>query len=441
MQLSDSFTYGKLLKFTLPTIVMMVFTSLYGIVDGFFVSNFAGKTPFAAVNFIMPFLMILGCVGFMFGTGGSALVSKTMGEGDDKRANEIFTLIVLASVFTGIAIAVLGFIFIRPLAVWLGAEGQLLEDCVLYGKIILVALPFYILQMEFQSFFVAAEKSNLGLVATVISGVTNIVLDALFIAVLEWGIWGASAATALSQVVGGIVPIIYFSRQNTSRLRLVKCKFDGYALFKTCTNGASELMSNISMSAVGMLYNVQLLGIAQENGVSAYGVLMYVSFAFLSIFIGFAIGSAPIISYHYGAKNKAELKSLLKKSSVIILAMSVLMFAAGELLGRPFSILFVGYDDVLLDMTAHGFAIFSVSFLFSGFAIFGSSFFTALNDGITSAIISFFRTLVFQVGAVLILPLIWGLDGIWWSIVVAEVMAMLFTVLFLILKKNRYGYM
>jgi len=336
---------------------------------------------------------------------------------------------------------VLGFIFIRPLAVWLGAEGQLLEDCVLYGKIILVALPFYILQMEFQSFFVAAEKSNLGLVATVISGVTNIVLDALFIAVLEWGIWGASAATALSQVVGGIVPIIYFSRQNTSRLRLVKCKFDGYALFKTCTNGASELMSNISMSAVGMLYNVQLLGIAQENGVSAYGVLMYVSFAFLSIFIGFAIGSAPIISYHYGAKNKAELKSLLKKSSVIILAMSVLMFAAGELLGRPFSILFVGYDDVLLDMTAHGFAIFSVSFLFSGFAIFGSSFFTALNDGITSAIISFFRTLVFQVGAVLILPLIWGLDGIWWSIVVAEVMAMLFTVLFLILKKNRYGYM
>lgn len=441
IQLSDHFTYRRLIRFTMPTIIMMIFSSIYGIVDGFFVSNFAGKTPFAAVNFIMPFLMILGSFGFVFGTGGSALVSKTLGEGDAKRANKLFSMITYVSIGVGIVLAILGCVFIRPIASALGAEGEMLELCVIYGRIILAALPAFMLQMEFQSFFVTAEKPTLGLVATVAAGVTNMVLDALFIAVFDWGIVGAAVATAISQLVGGIFPIIYFSCKNTSLLRLTRFSFDGRALLKTCTNGSSELMTNISMSVVGMLYNLQLIKYAGENGVAAYGVLMYVSFVFQSVFIGYVVGIAPIVGYHYGADDSRELRSLLKKSSVLIFVSSIVMLLAGELLGKPFSIIFVGYDAELLELTSRAFAVFSVSFLFSGFAIFGSSFFTALGDGLTSALISFLRTLVFQIAAIIIFPLAWGIDGIWWSIVAAEVMAVIVTLFFLILKRKKYKYM
>ena len=285
IQLSDHFTYRRLLRFTLPSIAMMIFTSIYGIVDGFFVSNFVGKTSFAAVNFIMPFLMILGAFGFMFGTGGSALIAKTMGEGDMPRANRLFSLLTYTSASLGVAVAVFGIIFIRPVAALLGAEGEMLNDCVTYGRIILLALPFFMLQMEFQSFFVTAEKPQTGLYATVAAGVTNMVLDALFIAVFRWGIVGAAAATATSQLVGGVIPLVYFGRKNTSLLRLGRTVFDGRALLKTCTNGSSELMSNLSMSLVGMLYNVQLMKYAGEDGVAAYGVLMYVCFIFIAVFL------------------------------------------------------------------------------------------------------------------------------------------------------------
>ena len=440
IQLSDHFTYKKLLRFSLPSIVMMIFTSIYGVVDGFFVSNYVGKTPFAAVNFIMPFLMILGTLGFMFGTGGSALVAKTMGEGDIPRANRIFSLLTYISIILGFAIAFLGFLFIRPIAIWLGAEGQMLDDCVLYGRIILAALPFFMLQMEFQSFFVTAEKPQLGLVATVVAGVANIVLDALFIAVFRWGIVGAAAATATSQIIGGLLPILYFSRKNTSLLRLTKTDFDGKALLSTCINGSSELMSNVSMSLVGMLYNAQLMKYAGEDGVAAYGVLMYVSMIFIGMFIGYSIGTAPIIGYHYGAANSRELRSLLQKSLIIIGIISVSMLILGELLARPLSILFVGYDTQLLDLTLKGFVIFSFSFLFSGLAIFGSGFFTALNNGLVSALISFLRTLVFQIAAILVFPLFFGTDGIWLSVVAAEFMAVVVTVVFLFAMKKKYGY-
>ena len=440
IQLSDHFYYGKLLRFTLPSIIMMIFTSIYGVVDGFFVSNFVGKTPFAAVNFIMPFLMILGAFGFMFGTGGSALISKTLGEGDRRRANRIFSLIVYTSLLLGIAVAILGIVFIRPVAALLGAEGTMLEDCVTYGRIILVALPACMLQFEFQSFFVTAEKPQLGLWVTVASGVTNMVLDALLVAVFPFGLVGAAVATALSQMVGGIVPLFYFAGKNSSLLRLGKTAFDGKALLKTCTNGSSELMSNISMSLVGMLYNLQLIRYAGEDGVAAYGVLMYVNMIFLAAYIGYSVGTAPVIGYHYGAENHKELKSLLKKSFVLIGICSVAMLLLGEVLAYPLSLLFVGYDPTLLELTLGGFRIFSFSFLFSGIAIFGSSFFTALNDGLTSALISFLRTLVFQIAAVLILPLIWEINGIWISIVVAEIMAVAATLLFLFLKRKRYHY-
>ena len=445
IQLSDHFNYRRLLRFTFPSIIMMVFTSIYGVVDGFFVSNFAGKTPFAAINFIMPVLMILGCIGFMFGTGGSALISKTMGEGREQKANEIFSMLVYVSVVLGVLLAVLGVVFIRPIAVLLGAEGRMLENCVLYGRIILSALPFFILQYEFQCLFTTAAKPNLGLYITVASGVTNMVLDAVFVAGFRWGLVGAAAATSLSQFVGGVLPLIYFGRKNTSLLHLVKFslmkgKFDGRVLLKTCTNGASELMSNISMSIVSMLYNTQLMKYAGEDGVAAYGVLMYVSMIFTAIFIGYAVGTAPVIGYHYGAQNESELKGLLKQSVILTGVFSVAMCIAGETLGRPLSYLFVGYDEALLGMTIHAFAVFSVSFLFSGFTIFGSSFFTALNDGLTSALISFLRTLVFQIAAVIIFPIFWEVDGIWWAIVAAEVMAVVVTVVLLAVKRKKYGY-
>ncbi len=441
IQLSDHFDYKRLLRFTFPSIVMLVFASIYGVVDGFFVSNFAGKTPFAAVNFIMPVLIILGCAGFMFGTGGSALIAKTLGEGNKKRANEVFSLLVYAAAGSGVVLAAAGFALMPAIAAGLGAQGQLLEDSVTYGRIILLALPFYILQMEFQCLFVTAEKPKLGLAVTVAAGVTNMVLDALFVGAFRWGLEGAAAATTISQLVGGAIPLAYFGRENSSLLRLGRCRLDGGALLKACTNGASELMSNISASVVSMLYNAQLMAKAGEDGVAAYGVLMYVSMIFQAIFIGYSVGVAPVVGYHYGAGGREELKGLLRRSAVLIGSFSVVMCLAGEGLGRPLAVLFVGYDQGLLDMTAHAFSIFSISFLFSGLAIFGSSFFTALNDGLTSALISFLRTLVFQCAAVVLFSCLWGLDGIWWSIVAAEVMAVAVTLAFLAGKRKKYGYL
>ncbi len=440
IHLWDHFTYKRLLRFTLPSMVMMVFTSVYGVVDGFFVSNFVGKTPFAAVNFIMPLLMILGCAGFMFGTGGSALIAKTMGEGKAKKANELFSLIVYAGLVSGILIMVFGLVLLKPAAILMGAEGRLLEDSILYGKIILAAIPFYILQYEFQCLFATAGKPQMGLCVTMASGITNMVLDGVFVAVFSWGLAGAAWATALSQFVGGVAPLIYFGRENSSQLRLGKCGFDGKALLRTCANGSSELMSNISMSVVGMLYNIQLIKYAGENGVAAYGVLMYVSLIFQAIFIGYAVGGAPVIGYHYGAGHHDELRNLLRKSIRLMAVFSLLMFLAGQALARPLSLLFVSYDEELLEMTVHAFAIFSFSFLLSGFSIFTSSFFTALNDGLTSALISFLRTLVFQSGAVLLFPLVWGLEGIWMSIVAAEVLAAGVMALFLGGKRRVYHF-
>ncbi len=441
IQLSEHFTYKKLLRFTLPSIVMMIFTSIYGVVDGFFVSNFVGKTPFAAVNFIMPFLMVLGAVGFMLGSGGSALIAKTMGEGDKEKANRIFSLIVYVGAALGVVIAALGIIFIEPVAVLLGAEGDMIENCVLYGRIILLALPALILQFEFQTFFVTAEKPQLGLIFTIAAGVTNMVLDALFMAVFQWGVAGAAAATAISQAVGGILPLFYFASKNSSLLHLGRTKIDGRVLLKTCTNGSSELMSNISMSVVGMLYNAQLMKFGGEDGVAAYGVLMYVNFVFISAFIGYSVGTAPIVGFHFGALNRDELKNLLKRSTVIIGIFALVMFVLAQVLAYPLASVFVGYDEVLMDMTLQAFKIFSFGFLFAGFAIYGSGFFTALNDGLTSAVISFLRTLVFQIAAVLILPVFFEIDGIWLSSVATEFVAASVSVIFIIAKRKKYGYM
>lgn len=440
IRLSEHFTCQKLIILTFPSVIMLVFTSIYGVVDGFFVSNYVGKSAFTAVNFIMPFLMVVGSVGFMFGTGGGALIAKTLGEGQPTKANRLFSLVVYTSILSGLALAALGLLLLRPLASLLGAQGELLENSVVYGRIILLAIPAYVLQYEFQCLFATAGKPTLGLLVTVAAGLTNMALDFLFVAVLPWGLAGAAAATAFSQAVGGLLPLIYFARPNSSHLRLGSTALNGRSLLKVCVNGSSELMSNISMSVVSMFYNIQLLKYAGEDGVAAYGVLMYVSLIFQAVFIGYSVGSAPVISYHYGAQNHAELKGLLRKSLTLIGVFSICMFAASRLLSRPLSALFVGYDAGLFAMTVHAFAVFSFSFLLAGFAIFGSAFFTALNDGPVSAAISFLRTCLFQTAAVFILPAFLGLDGVWISVIVAEALALTVTLLFLRGKQRLYGY-
>lgn len=440
IKLSDHFTYKRLLQFVLPSIAMMIFTSIYGVVDGFFVSNYAGKTEFAAVNLIMPFPMMLGAFGFMIGTGGSALVAISLGEGKKKEANEYFSMLIYVTIAVGLVLTVLGIIFTKEIAVLLGASEEMLEYCVVYGRWLLVSLTPFMLQNVFQSFLVTAEKPQMGLIVTVAAGLTNVVLDFLFIGVMRGGVVGAALATGISQFVGGVVPLVYFMKENTSLLRLVKAKVHWSVLGKTCFNGSSELMTNLSLSLVNMLYNVQLMKFAGENGVAAYGVIMYVNFIFIAVYIGYAIGSAPIIGYHYGAGNKEEMQNVFGKSIRFNVVAGVIMTVAAVLLSGVLAGLFVGYDAELCDMTRRGFAIYSVSFLIMGINIYGSSFFTALGNGLVSAFISFLRTLLFQLVAVLVLPIFFELDGIWMAIVVAEAVALVVTIGFFVGNKKKYGY-
>ena len=440
IQLSEHFTYGKLIRFALPSIGMMIFNSIYGVVDGIFVSNFAGKTAFAAVNLIMPFLMMLGTVGFMIGSGGTALISMTLGMGDKKRANEIFSMLTWICIISGLVLSTAALLFLRPVAIMLGAEGEILENCMLYGRIVIPATTAYLLQFAFQSFCVTAEKASLSLTVALSAGICNIVLDALFVAVFRWGLVGAAVATAFAQYVGAVIPLVYFARKNSSLLKLGKFRFHGMALLKTCTNGLSELMSNLSMNLVSMLYNLQLLRYAGENGIAAYGVIMYVNFVFVSVFLGFSVGTAPLIGFNYGADNQKELKNLFRKSMIGIAVLSLVMTASAILLARPLAGVFVGYDAALLEMTARGFMIYALSFLLCGFNIYGSALFTALNNGLISAGIAFVRTLICQIAAVMLLPLIWELDGIWFAIVAAELAALLLTAFFMIKYRKRYHY-
>ena len=441
IQLSDHFNYRRLFRFTLPSIVMMIFTSIYGVVDGLFVSNFVGKTPFAAINLVMPFIMILGGVGFMIGTGGSALVSKTMGQNEPEKANRIFSMMIELTLLVGALLSIVGIVFIEPIARLFGASEAMLPECVLYGRIVLAFNAAFMLQNVFQAFLVTAERPHMGLYVTVAAGVTNMVLDALFIAVFKWGVAGAAIATGLSQCVGGLIPLIYFMRPNKSPLRLKLAALQLPPILQACANGSSELMSNISGSLVSIAYNAQLMKYAGENGVAAYGVLMYVQFIFVAIDVGYAVGCAPIVGYHYGAQNHGELKNMLRKSLFLMSISGVVLTLLAAALAAPLARLFVGYDQALFDMTRHAFRLFSLSFLLAGINIYVSSFFTALNNGAVSAIVSFLRTLVFQMLCVLVLPIFFGIDGIWWAMAVAEVFAFILSLSFLIVKRNKYHYM
>lgn len=440
IRLSEHFTFKKLLRFTLPSIAMMVFGSVYSIIDGVFVSNFVGKTSFAAVNLMMPFLMMFSSVGFMVGTGGSALIAKTLGEKNSERARKLFSVLVYLLAAVGVVMSIISSVFIREIAVWLGATGEMLGDCVLYARICLISLAAFMLQNAFQAFLVAAERPKMGFLVTAVAGIANIVLDFLFIVVLDWGLKGAAIATVVAQSIGGLAPLVYFALPNRSLLRLGKPLFDAKALLRVCTNSSSELVTNLSMSLVNMLYNFQLMRYVGESGVVAFGVIMYVCFIFLSVYMGYSIGSAPIVSFNYGAENHNELRAVLRKSLTLIFFMSLAMTAASELLARGLASVFVGYDTQLLDFTTNAFRLYALSFLFAGFNIYSSSFFTALNNGLVSAGISFSRTLLFETAAVLLLPCILGVKGIWLSMTFAELFAFVLSCVMLVALSKRYHY-
>ena len=440
IQLSEHFTYKKLIKFTIPTIIMMIFTSIYGVVDGIFVSNCVGSDAFAAVNLIMPVLMILGTVGFMIGSGGSALIAKTIGEGKKEKANEYFSMLIYLLIIIGLILSIVGIIAIRPISGLLGAKENILEDCITYGRVLLIFLIPFILQNCFQNFLVVAEKPTFGLIISIIAGITNMILDFVFIYVLKMGVFGAAAATGISQLVGGVIPLVYFIRKNNSPLKIIKAKFERKAIWQSCTNGSSEMLTNLSMSLVNMLYNIQLMKYAGSDGVVAYGIIMYIGFVFSGTYLGYSMGTAPIIGYHYGAENTEELKSLLKKSLKLIAITSIVMTGLAEISSKLLASIFVSYNAELLDMTTNAIRLFAISYIISGFNIFASSFFTALNNGLVSATISFLRTLVFQVAMILILPLIFGLNGIWLAVVVAETLALIVSIIFLVYNRKNYKY-
>ena len=440
IQLSDHFTYKRLIRFVASSIFMMIYTSLYGIVDGFFVSNYVGKTPFAAVNLIMPIIMGVTCIGFMVGTGGSAVVALALGEGKREQANQYFSMLVYTVSGFSILLSIIGALFVRPISAALGAEGELLEYCVIYGRILFVSQTAFILQSVFQSFFVTAEKPGLSLKVSFAAGFTNMILDYVFIAVFGWGIAGAALATAAGELVGGGVPLIYFLRKNDSLLRLVKAPFNARVLWKTCTNGSSEMVTNLSTSLVNILYNFQLMKIAGENGVAAYGIIMYINFIFMGVYFGYSIGSAPVISYDYGSGNTAELKNLFHKSIVLMGLSGALLTLLAELFAAPLINIFAGYDAELSAMTCYGFKLYSLAFIFMGFSVWGSAFFTALGNGGVSAAISFLRTLIFQVSMIIILPLFLGVEGIWLAIAAAEILALVVTLCFFFIYRKRYRY-
>lgn len=440
IQLSDHFTFGRLLRFTIPSIIMMIFTSIYSVVDALFVSNFVGKTSFAAVNLITPVLVITSSVGFMIGSGGSARVAMLLGERKTKDANLVFSMLIYVTGIFGIILSILGFIFMDKIAAFLGAEGKLSQDAAFYGRLLICACPFFIMQNIFQSFLVVAEKPKMGLVLTIGAGITNIILDALFIVIFKWGLLGAALATCISQVLGGGIPLLYFCFPNKTALRFGKFVMQMRELFKACTNGSSELVTNISVAFVSILYNYQLVKIAGENGIASYGALMYVSCIFAAVFIGYGIGTAPVISYHYGAENKDEVKNLLKKNMIFAAVSGIVLFLVSEMLSSPVAKIFTGYDDALFEITKRAFVLYSFSYIFAGLNTIASAFFTALNNGFVSALISFSRTFVFNIVFVFLLPMFFSLDGIWLCCACAEICTLIISLICVIMNKKKYGY-
>ncbi len=441
IQLSDHFTFKKLFRFVIAPICTMIFTSIYGIVDGFFVSNYVGNTAFASLNLVMPYIMMVASVGFMFGTGGNALVSLHLGLDEKQKAKEYFSLIVYTLIGIGVVLAVVS-IFLAPgISKLLGASEAMLPYCVLYLRINMIGIVFFMMQNLFQSFLITAEKPRIGFAITLIAGCTNMLLDWILVGICSLGIAGAAWATVTSQIVGGIVPFVYFVVSKSSILKLTGTKFEAKVIAKTCGNGVSEFLSNVSASIVGFLYNLQLMRYVGENGVSAYGVIMYVSFVFVAIYIGYSMGVAPIIGFNYGSGNKSELQNIFRKSVGILTITNILMFVLAESLTVPMAKIFVGYNKALNELTIRGMRIYSIAFLVMGFNIFASAFFTALSNGRVSAILSVTRTLILQLIMIYLLPMLLDVDGLWAVVIAVEGISLIVTIYYILKNRKNYGYM
>jgi len=442
IELQGHYGYGRLVRTMLPSIATMIVSSIYSIADGLFVSNYAGSTAFAAMNIIWPGIQILAVFGLMVGAGGSALVSKTLGEGDQDKACRIFSMLTRITMLAGIAMAFLFFILMKPLTWVLGAEGGMIQMATTYGRIIVITLPLYMIQMMFQPFFMVAEKPELGTQISIICGVVNIVLDALFIIVFRLGLIGAALGTAISIATGGLFSLIWFlSKRNKTHLQFRKnVKTEWKHVGKSCSNGLSEYVGNVALSVVSICYNLQLMKYIGESGVAAYGILMYLGFVFAAVFIGYNLSVTQIIAFNYGERNHTELRSLLHKSIILISVGGVIMTTVAETAAAPLARFFVGYDESICILTIRAIRIYMLSFLICGLNMFASAWFTALNNGIISAISAFVRTFIFELGCVFILPTFFGVDGIWNAVNVAEVCALLFSAFLITAFSKKYGY-
>lgn len=438
IQLSDHFTYNKLIRFTMPNIFMMILLQIYWCIDGFFLSNFAGKTSLAAVNLVVPLWIILASLGFVFAAGGTAYVSKTLGEGNREGANKFFSLFIYANIVYGIITAIIAYFVAEPFAKFLGAEGKLLEESVLYIRIVSLVEPFFMLQTLFQQFFTTAEKPKLALYVTIAAGILNIILDAIFVWYLKWGILGAALATNICVFLSGVIPFLYFCLPNNSLLRLCRCNIDFKALKRAFLNGISEFVNSISGSVVSFLYNYQLMKYMGEDGVAAYGVMMFAYCLFQAVFTGYAVGNAPLFGFNYGARNAKELKNLLFKSLTLILIASIVLFCMGEIFAPTIAHVYVGYDKDLYNIAIHILRICSICFLFFGFHIFASDFFTALSDGVTSAKIAFLRSFVFEPAFIMLFPIYFEKDSIWWAVVIADIVCVFISAYYFIKKRDLY---
>ena len=443
--LSDHFTYRKIFRMTIAPILMMIFTSLYVVVDGLFIANFVGKDAYAGENLIFPIIMIIGGIGFMFGTGGSALSAKLLGEGKKEEANQVFSMLLVFTFLVGIIVSIGGYFLVETFAHGMAsitedATDEMVKEAITYGKILIIGQAIFMLQNYFQSFLLVDERSRLGFIATLCAGIGNIILDFLFIVVFKLGVAGAALGTISGYFVGAIIPFIHFIKNKNGLIEFKLTRFKARPILKSCFNGSSEFVNNISSSIVGIVFNIQLLKFMGQNGVAAYGTIAYVSFLFVSIFIGYSIGMAPVISFNYGAENHDELKNVLRKSLIIIFIMELFMVLISFTCARPLAMLFSSGNNDLEELTINALRICSLAFIFTGIGIFTSSFFTALNNGALSALNAFMRTLVFQIAFILLLPLIFGASGIWWAIIFADCAAFILAIACLIWKRKQYHY-
>ncbi len=438
--LAKKFSLASLLLFAAPNIIMMIVLSMYIIVDGMFVARFIGTTALSAINMFYPAICFEMALGIMIATGGSAIAAKKLGEGKQKEAQNNLSFLMVVEGSFGIVIAVVGNLFTAEIVSFLGASAAQAPLSITYAKIIFSFAPAFFLQTAFQTFFVTAGKPALGLIVTILGGVANILLDYIFMAPLRLGVTGAAIATGIGYCIPAMVGVIFFLKAKTNPFHFVRPRFDGKVLLQACANGSSEMVTNLSNAVTTFLFNFTLLQFYGEDGVASITIILYFQYLFTALYFGYSNGIAPIISYKYGNDDRKQLQALFKNSVLFLIISSI---AANVLLHFTISKLltiFTAENSPVYQITLHGFSIYSMAFMIMGLGIFSSAMFTAFSDGITSAIISFSRTFLFIVGAILLLPAILGERGVWLAVPIAEAFGFLISILYLIGKKQKFHY-